>query len=390
MGHTASLFRPVMAIACAVLFWASAACADCTQPATDFDSGVCDAQDYLTADEAMNEAYQQLMASLSADAQLQQRQSELDWMQRRDKDCTVILDGKTYINFGCAAVIERQHTQALLADLAQQPYAGAGDLVPGATAYYGLRAYNTAYAAPGSNKAVQLRRASDDATKDIAILKSGALDISTASAFCAGTSCYVAKWYDQTGHGNDVEQDDPHAQPQFLPNGFNGHPSVQFSYANSTYLSGWFRWVSGNQPWSSQAVLLSLAPTDWYEPVFDYGTMTSNSSLFALVHYSSSVYDFGVSVYNNDLPSDIPSSAPAAVTFLSTGDNVGGYVNGTGWTRPFGGAAIMGDRFNIGGSPEQSGIWLNGSLGEVILYNSALSADQAQRLEVGERRYFGF
>lgn len=71
-------------------------------------------------------------------------------------------------------------------------YTGPGDIVTSATAWYGLRAYNAAYAT-GSNKSINVRRASDNATSDIVILSSGALDIASANTFattdatCTGT-----------------------------------------------------------------------------------------------------------------------------------------------------------------------------------------------------------
>lgn len=64
-------------------------------------------------------------------------------------------------------------------------YVGPGDIVSGATAWYGLRAYNAAYAT-GSNKAINVRRASDNTTQDILILSNGNLDIASANTF-AGT-----------------------------------------------------------------------------------------------------------------------------------------------------------------------------------------------------------
>jgi hypothetical protein len=68
---------------------------------------------------------------------------------------------------------------------ATSTYTGPGDIVSGATAWYGLRAYNAAYAT-GSNNAINVRRASDNSTENIVILATGALDIATANSF-AGT-----------------------------------------------------------------------------------------------------------------------------------------------------------------------------------------------------------
>lgn len=73
-------------------------------------------------------------------------------------------------------------------------YQGPGDVVSGATAWYGLRAYNAAYAT-GTNKAINVRRASDNTTQDINILTTGALDIASANTFAtqdATASCTSA------------------------------------------------------------------------------------------------------------------------------------------------------------------------------------------------------
>ena len=59
---------------------------------------------------------------------------------------------------------------------AYNAYVGPGDIVSGATAWYGLRAYSAAIAATGTQKAINIRRASDNTTKDILIRKSGNLD----------------------------------------------------------------------------------------------------------------------------------------------------------------------------------------------------------------------
>lgn len=74
-------------------------------------------------------------------------------------------------------------------------YQGPGDVVSGALAWYGFRAYSLAKA---GNKAVNLVRASDSATQDINTLASGSFDAASAATFCAATTCKVVTWYDQT------------------------------------------------------------------------------------------------------------------------------------------------------------------------------------------------
>lgn len=75
-------------------------------------------------------------------------------------------------------------------------YVGPGDIVSGATAAYGLRGYNAAYASPGTNLAVNLRRANDNATCDFVIATSGALG-GTASACAQGGGLSLATFATQ-------------------------------------------------------------------------------------------------------------------------------------------------------------------------------------------------
>jgi hypothetical protein len=268
-------------------------------------------------------------------------------------------------------------------------YVGPGDLVPGATAYYGLRAYDAAYARSGTGKAIEIRRAKDNALADIVILKSGQLDIDALHGFCASTACFVAEWYDQSGHGNDISQTLPSQQPEIVFDGFRKFPIVQFSYDRSTYLSGSFGWVSGNSGWTAQAAILKVEPTAWYEPILDYGTTMDHESLFALVHDDVS-YQPANGIYGTVFSSRTATSAPSSLAFYSDGTTLGGYVNGAEWGQPFRDSNIAGDAFNLGGSPAQSNTWLTAGIGEVILYPTSLPTAKVKALEASERTYYGF
>ncbi|XXR40892.1 arabinofuranosidase catalytic domain-containing protein [Sorangium sp. So ce375] len=78
-------------------------------------------------------------------------------------------------------------------------YASGG--TPCVAAHSTVRALFGAYA----GKLYQVRRASDNATKDISVLNAGGpADSAPQDAFCAGTSCVITVLYDQSGHGNDL------------------------------------------------------------------------------------------------------------------------------------------------------------------------------------------
>ncbi len=78
-------------------------------------------------------------------------------------------------------------------------YASGG--TPCVAAHSTVRALFGAY----TGKLYQVRRASDNTTKDISVLKAGGpADSAPQDAFCAGTSCVITVLYDQSGHGNDL------------------------------------------------------------------------------------------------------------------------------------------------------------------------------------------
>lgn len=66
---------------------------------------------------------------------------------------------------------------------------------------FGLRKLRNGY----TGDAIQVRRASDNATQDIGFSGED-LDTSALATFCAGTNGYIRTWYDQSGNGNDFSQ----------------------------------------------------------------------------------------------------------------------------------------------------------------------------------------
>ncbi|GAA3437564.1 arabinofuranosidase catalytic domain-containing protein [Kutzneria kofuensis] len=78
-------------------------------------------------------------------------------------------------------------------------YAAGG--TPCVAAHSTVRALYGSY----SGSLYQVRRSSDNTTKDIGVLSpGGTADAAAQDAFCAGTSCVITVLYDQSGHGNDM------------------------------------------------------------------------------------------------------------------------------------------------------------------------------------------
>ncbi len=104
-------------------------------------------------------------------------------------------------------------------------YVGPGDVVPGATSWWGLRAYNGAYAT-GSNPAIDVvDTATGTTTTTINILNDGSLDVATIAGLGYGVS--VTKVYDQVGT-NDLVQTTLSQMPTILLNAVGIRPAMVF------------------------------------------------------------------------------------------------------------------------------------------------------------------
>ena len=126
-------------------------------------------------------------------------------------------------------------------------YVGPGDVVAGAVAWWGLRAYSAA--SIGGN-VVKIRRSSDNTTKIFTSQANGG--INTADAFFDGSNYFVDTLYDQTGNGRDLAQATTADQPSFITSAFNGLPKISspgspvFMQVGATYAIA--------QPWTAYAV----------------------------------------------------------------------------------------------------------------------------------------
>jgi hypothetical protein len=97
------------------------------------------------------------------------------------------------------------------------PVDAVGGTAP--VAAYGTRKLRAAY----TGNALNVTRASDSTTLAIGFIAGGALDTATLDAFCAGTTCTVNAWYDQSGNGNDATQTTVANQPSLSPASLSGN-----------------------------------------------------------------------------------------------------------------------------------------------------------------------
>lgn len=174
-------------------------------------------------------------------------------------------------------------------------YTGPGDIVSGASSWYGLRGYSAAYAT-GSNPAIDVvDTATGLITTTVNILSDGTLDVATLLGLGYATS--IKKLYDQTGNGNHATQATLSKMPALTLNALNtNRPTMTFVSANVQLL------VSSaistiNSPFTVSAVVKRTGNTGVFSGIMtgnnDVGLIGSTSAN-TLAMYAGSVKTFTV------------------------------------------------------------------------------------------------
>lgn len=252
------------------------------------------------------------------------------------------------------------------------------------TIWGGLRAYSRAQCT-GSVRALTLRRASDDATANINILSTCDLDVATAAAHCAATSCFVAEVCDQVGSSDcsathDLVQATAANQPEFVFNCMGARPCMRAATATTQVLSANSRTpatgvmtlttvanrsVAGGGSCSfvranatNNRIITTAAANTWQILTPSAGTI-NRTGADAAWHAAVGVWNTTSSVFNLD-----GTEATGTITGNTTAGVPGGVL---------GSATATCDQVEVG-----------------IIDNVALTAAQRQTLVSAARGYWGF
>jgi hypothetical protein len=187
-------------------------------------------------------------------------------------------------------------------------YTGPGDVVSGWTFWYGLRAFNAAYATAGSN-AIIARNTATNETCNVPVTSSGGLgNVSgcsgsssgdTLSVFCAESSgtCAITTATDQTGNGHTLTQATAADQPTLTLSCLSSLPCFTGN-GTSMYMSGSsvggspsafsFSVVSEKTSSSTEAGLINLGSNN---PELYYCCSDGNVRLIGASGFTASVSD---------------------------------------------------------------------------------------------------
>jgi hypothetical protein len=145
-------------------------------------------------------------------------------------------------------------------------------------AAYSLRKLRASY----TGNAIQVRRSSDNTTRDIGFTSTGLLDEAALTSFVTNNGVnptangFVSIWYDQSGNGRDVSNPTVSEQPIIATSGtlekYNGLPTVKFVRASSTRL---FKSTNFNDRFYATAAMGVFAYTAATKYLSNDGLLTS-------------------------------------------------------------------------------------------------------------------
>jgi len=249
-------------------------------------------------------------------------------------------------------------------------YQGPGDIAPGATEWWGLRAYNATYAVPGTNPAITIRRASDNTTATINILTTGLLDVVTASSFCSATTCYITAMTDQTGNGHTLSAlvyGDASNEPQLLFSCIGSLPCVY--YAGNQWLAA----PSNPNLLTPYTISMTAERTANFSAVqIPYITLSDQTNW----QWEATANTFQVSNAGNSANLTAADSVLHAFQTVFNGSSTVSNTDGIGTALPSLGTASLNGALSVGGKADAGTFKVTGYIPELGVWPIAFTSTQ--------------
>ncbi len=265
-------------------------------------------------------------------------------------------------------------------------YVGPGDVVSGAAAWWGLRAYSSATT---GSKAVRLRASGDNAESDFVTLSIGSLDVASISAFLTlhGGSLFVVTLYDQTGNGLDVTQATSARQPAFTLSGLGSLPVISVLAANDQGL-GATTGLGNAVPYTMTTVQNYTNTGALQQRWFDFRDAGSTVIQLAQWRDPTNLLDVGSgsswTVSPGSWHSTIPIEQAPNPTLYLDGIDQGG-IGGVTTALP----AAAGNLLHVTGFAGV-GVPATTLIGEIGLWPGVFNATQAANMSANQHAYWGF
>jgi len=259
------------------------------------------------------------------------------------------------------------------------PYAGPGDVVSGAAAWWGLRAYTKA--GIGAN-AIRLRRDGASPTEQdfVTVSPGGGLDISSITSFKGSDNLFVVKLYDQTGNSHDQAQTTTANQPGFSLGILGSLPSMVFEISSSQYLVSVGATITSAQPFQASVVARST-PT-----LATGGSISTTNTSMLLAEFDASAIRMYVN--GTSFSPSVTQNVWHAVQSTVNGASSVLYIDGSSNSGTVDTTGLSSDLFYMGNDAFSS--FFRGNIMEGGIWLTPFSGTDNSNMNTNQHNYYGF
>jgi len=265
---------------------------------------------------------------------------------------------------------------------------GLTSATPAANAY-SLRRLSSAF----TGSVVKVRRSSDNAMTDIGFNGNGDFDSAALLAFAGNGTAYVVRWYDQSGAGVDLFQDDYSSQPILAENGamkkFNNKSALFFNGKNLQTNAGVLYQFGASMVATARGLdatpsTLAAKTSNNFPAPFDFTNTGGDFVAGSPSNFAS----------RNTLISNPVSGVFENVkgsTYAFTISNTGNFLN---YVNGFIAGNINADSYNDNGDAlrignrNDFGGYSNMELPEIVFFGKPLSNQEREAIETSQKNYY--
>ena len=249
-------------------------------------------------------------------------------------------------------------------------------------------AYSVRQLKRDNTECMVIRRASDSTTTTIGFDGSGNIDEAAINTFCTGTTCTVYQWLDQSGNGNTATAAAPANEPTIYTGGAlvkeNGKLALEFFNDRLDAL-----FSSKTLTTQSSFSVASIVIGSRYDRLFTQ-MLGANTDVPSYIPMVRDNLNNVISSYVGSFVSPLTFTygTPFLFNSIHSGSTLTNYLNGSSGASVNNTLSETIDRYVIGARPDAIDNELNGTVQELIIYDSDKSGTDQTSIEENVGDYF--